>query len=170
MQTLKDILDINYVRKHYNGDYLIKLKKGKKGVSVFANKAIRKGQLLAYYKFKVYARKHRTYKGGGYAMTVYTKNGNEKRQVIGDIYTGSLTEEKNGVPFWGYFFNEPSTGQERNAYLNENKSGNYKTRSSVKVGDTMIYKIVATKNIKKGEEITWCYGSVYDRGYKTSCK
>jgi hypothetical protein len=33
----------------------------------------------------------------------------------------------------------------------------------------MVYKLIATKNIKDGEEITWCYGEEYNRNYDSEC-
>jgi hypothetical protein len=39
----------------------------------------------------------------------------------------------------------------------------------VKEGDTLTYTVYALKNIKKGEEVMWCYGSSYGRSYPTSC-
>ena len=35
--------------------------------------------------------------------------------------------------------------------------------------DYVLYRLIATRDIKKGEEITWCYGSLYSRNYETSC-
>ena len=74
-----------------------------------------------------------------------------------------------GIAYWGYFSNEPSTVQESNTFLDTNLKENYLNRSRVKEGEYFLYKLIASRNIKKGEEITWCYGSLYSRNYDTSC-
>lgn len=33
----------------------------------------------------------------------------------------------------------------------------------------MIYKLIATRDIKPGEEICWCYGGAYLRDYESPC-
>ena len=40
------------------------------------------------------------------------------------------------------------------------------------VGDKIKYSLKATKTIREGEEVMWCYGTEFDRGsppYKTDC-
>ena len=39
----------------------------------------------------------------------------------------------------------------------------------LKEGDFITYKLIASHNIKAGEEIVWCYGESYARNYETSC-
>jgi len=102
-------------------------------------------------------------------MTVYTKKDRESNRLIGDIFSGSLEPPKRGIFFLAFFSNEPSGRSTENAYLDTNLKQNYKNRTRVKKGDTMIYKLRALKNIKKGEEIVWCYGAYYDRNYKPNC-
>ena len=104
-----------------------------------------------------------------YTMTVYGKSGRARDTVMGDIYDGSLEPPKNGITYWAYFSNEPSGDQKENVYLDINTKCNYKNRNRVKVGDTMIYKLVASRDIKPNEEITWCYGDYYNRNYKANC-
>lgn len=108
-----------------------------------------------------------------YNFTVYNKNGYEYQKIFGDLYSGSLPPPKNNIPYWAYFSNEPSTSQKSNADIDIQSSENYtkQNRTSLKEGDTITYKIYATRPIEKGEEILWCYGSSYDgnRNYKTGC-
>lgn len=172
---MRKVFDVKYARQLARGhDLKVKLRKSKmKGTSLYAAKPIKKGNVIAYYKFKVYnENKHRQVKGGMYGMTVYTKSGREARNKIGDIYPGSLARPKRGISYWAYFSNEPAKHprkQKENAYLDINLKQNYRHRSRVRVGDTMVYKLRASKNIKKGEEITWCYGEYYGRNYDANC-
>lgn len=171
---IKKVLDIKYAKKQAKGYNLkVTLKKDKlKGTGLFALKNIKKGNVIAYYKFKLFKYDTQLYKNNMYAMTIYTKNGNESSTLIGDIYPGSLRPPKYNIPFWAYFSNEPSKSpkeQYSNAYLDTNLKSNYRNRSRVKEGDTMVYKLIADENIKKGEEIVWCYGEYYGREYEANC-
>lgn len=165
-------LDAKYAKKLAK-DYKLKitLRKNFKGYSLFATKPIKKGNVIAYYKFLLhkYTDKYRGVKKDMYTMSVYTKSGRFNPRLIGDVFEGSLQPPKKGIPYWGYFSNEPSEAQKANAHLDINLKSNYKNRTKLREGDTMTYKIVASKNINPGEEIMWCYGDAYARDYKTSC-
>lgn len=173
MQTLKNILDVEYIKKHTKNltDLKVSLRKSKtKGTSLYARKNIRKNEVIAYYKFTIYS--YKTFSSrtkNVYTFTVNTKSDNYSRTLIGDISEDSLEAPINGIPFWGYFANEPSGDQEGNAYIDTNIKENYKNKSRLSPGDTMIYKLRASKSIKAGEEITWCYGSNYGRDYVPNC-
>lgn len=169
---MKKVFDANYA-KNMAKDYDLKvtLKKNFKGYSLFAKKPIKKGSVIAYYKFLVNKYDGYTgYKNNMYTMSVYNKNDRFNGRVIGDIYEGSLEKPKYGIPYWGYFSNEPSGNQTENAVLDINLRGNYRNRDKVKAGDTMVYKLKATRNIKPGEEICWCYGAAYGRSYPANCE
>jgi hypothetical protein len=152
-------------------DLKVSLKKNFKGYSLFAKKPIKKGNVIAYYRFLLhkYDDNFRGKKGDMYVMSVYNKSGRFNSNVIGDVYEGSLDLPKRNIPYWAYFSNEPSGKQTENAMLDEDRKGNFKNRDRVKPGDTMTYKLVATRNIKPGEEICWCYGAAYLRDYEASC-
>lgn len=151
-------------------DLKVTLKKNFKGYSLFAKKPIKKGNVIAYYKFLVNKYKGYTgYKNDMYTMSIYNKNDRFNSYVIGDVFEGSLIPPKRGIPYWAYFSNEPSGKQTENAMLDINLSGNYRSRDKVKPGDTMVYKLKATRNIQPGEEICWCYGASYGRNYKANC-
>src|SRR3989344_3636657 len=138
--SIEKIFNLNYARSFGRGyDLKVELKKSKKGVSLFAKKKIKKGNIVAYYRFKIYREPHRTLKGSSYAMAVYTKKGNPSRTLIGDIYPGSLDVPKRNISFWAYFSNEPSRGQEENAKIDDNIKSNYRNRRQVKKGDVMTY-------------------------------
>jgi len=203
----------------------ITLKKGNKGVSIFAIKDIKKGDEIAYYKMKIYSStkkgvesftthnsteelceqykkvfnktlpqrkdettyqykkklvkaiddetEHILYLKGKtiippkkdmYHFTVYNKRGYEYKKLIGDLYSGSLPKPKNNIPYWGYFSNEPMCDEKYNADVDVSND-----KVIVKEGDTLTYTVYALKDIKKGEEVMWCYGSGYGRSYPTSC-
>ena len=167
---IANILNIDVAKSVGKGyDLSVTLKKNYKGTSLYATKPIKRGKVIAYYKVMVYKYKNfRSYQKFMYTISVYTKNGNISNSLIADIYPGSLEPPKYNIPFWAYFSNEPSK-QRENCTLDINTKYNYKNRSKLKPGDTMVYKLVATKDISPGEEICWCYGEDYDRNYKSDC-
>lgn len=174
--TMKKVFDANYAKKMAKGyDLKVTLKKNFKGYSLFAKKPINRGNVIAYYRFLLhkYDDNFRGKKGDMYVMSVYNKNDRFNPHVIGDVYEGSLDKPKRNIPYWAYFSNEPSGEQKENAMLDINLKGNFRNRNKVKPGDTMTYKLVATKNIKPGEEICWCYDSsdspTYFRDYVANC-
>lgn len=173
MPTIREILDIDYIKKHTPNlsNLKVSLKKSKiKGVSLFANRDIKKGEIMAYYKISVYSNQNFKSKTGNmYTIAVNTKNNNYSRSLIGDLSPLSLEKPRGDIPFWGYFSNEPSGSQEINCYIDTNLKENYKYKSRMSPGDTMIYKLRALRQIKKGEEITWCYGPDYNRDYEPNC-
>lgn len=171
MPTMTNILDADFV-KEYLDDYKtlkIRLKKTKKGTSLVARKAIKNGETIALYKFKVYdIETHHSFKHYSYAFTVYRRDGKTNHKLIGDITSKSLEQSKDGISYLAYFSNEPSTKQHPNATIDTNLEENYSDRKTVKAGDFLTYKLVATRNIKPNEEIMWCYGDAYHREYKIS--
>ena len=169
MEKIFDPKIANKLAKGY--ELKVELKRHKlKGLSLYAKKPIKKGSIIAYYRFKVFnANKYKPYKGSMYAMSVYSKSDRNRSSLIGDVYPGSMDKPKYNIPFWAYFSNEPNGNQEENAYLDTNLKQNYRKRRSVKAGDTMVYKLRADRNIKAGEEIVWCYGSSYGREYDANC-
>lgn len=166
----KNPLSMEYARMFGSKDATTTIKKGPKGVSLFARKPIKKNQKVAYYKFKLYPAD--TYSGKNndmYMMSVYSKSGRYISRLSGDIYEGSLEYPKNGVTYWAYFSNEPSKHQKENCFLDENRKYNFKNRDGVRAGQTLTYVLIANRNIRPGEEIVWCYGESYERNYKPNC-
>jgi hypothetical protein len=173
-----NVFDAKYAKKMTRDyDLKVNLKKNFKGVSLYSKTPIKKGQIVAYYKFLVhkYDDDFEGIKNNMYTMSVYKKSGRFNPHLIGDIYEGSLRPPRHNIPFWAYFSNEPSKAfqknpeQIENVYLDINLKENYKNRNIIKEGDTMIYKLVAFRNIKANEEITWCYGDAYHRNYVANC-
>jgi len=202
----------------------ITLKKGNKGVSIFATKDIKEGDKIAYYKMKIYSNtkkglksfttnnsieelsdeykkvfkklperkdettyqykkklvnaineetdhflylKNKTIippKKHMYFFTVYNKKRYIYKKLTGDLYEGSIPKPKNNIPYWGYLSNEPMCDEKYNADVDTSNN-----KSKVREGDTLTYTIYAWNDIKKGEEVMWCYGSNYPRSYPTSC-
>ncbi len=170
---MKKVFSSRYAKNMAKGIHNVKvdLKKTYKGTSLMAKTHIKKGSVIAYYKFLLY-KFDDNFEGVNnnmYTMTVYGKSGRSRDTLIGDIYEGSLDKPKRGITYWAYFSNEPSGNQEGNSELDINLKENYKNRDRVKAGDTMVYKLVASRDIKPGEEITWCYGDYYNRSYKANC-
>ena len=143
-----------------------------KNKCLLINKNILKDEVVCYYLVKAFDWKHFDSKYNNvYTMELYTKSDKVNQKMIGDICPESLQmPDDNGIAYWGYFANEPSKNQQSNTYIDINLEENYSFRNTLKDGDLVLYKLVASKDIKKGEEITWCYGSLYKRKYDTSCK
>jgi hypothetical protein len=169
-----DLLNISLIKKNTPNLENLKVtlrKKGVKGNSLFATKHIKKGNIIAYYLIKVYSLTKDTGPfGNTYLFTIYTKKGNASNKYTGNLFEGSLPPPRRNIPFWAYFSNEPNMNQQANSYVDNNLKINYKNRNIVKPGDTMIYKLIAARDIKPGEEITWCYGDSYHRNYETMCE
>jgi hypothetical protein len=172
MNKIEDVLNISKVLKMTpNRDKLkVTLKKlPMKGTGVIATQPIKKGNIIAYYKIKLYNMNDSGPFGSKYLFTVYTKNGNPSKKYIGNLSLESVPNPYRNIPYWGYFTNETTTTQLPNAYMDMNIKGNYTNRDVLKEGDYYIYKLIASKNIAVGEEICWCYGESYPRDYPTSC-
>lgn len=138
-----------------------------KGVGVYATKTIKKGDLIAYYKCQVFREKgYESPTDRVYTFIVYRKNGEDYKRLIGDLYEGSFPEPIDNIPFWAPFVNEPSQNQRVNSDIDIDLKANYKGRTYLTPGDTVVYKLVATRMIRKGEEILWYYGPNYPRNYK----
>jgi hypothetical protein len=145
-----------------------------KGVGLIATKKIKKGNIIAYYKVRVFKRNgYKSPTNDVYSFTIYKKNGNEYKTLIGDIDNSCFPPPINNIPFWGPFANEPSKNQRVNAKIDVDLKDNYvvKQRKICREGESMIYTLVATRNIEPGEEILWFYGDDYSRDYKLGkCK
>ena len=139
-----------------------------KGVSIVATKTIQKGDLIAYYKCKVF--KESDYQSPTnfvYSFEVYRKNGESYKRFIGDIDGDSFPPPgSDNISYWAPFANEPSVGQRVNSEIVLDLKNNYKERNYLTPGETVIYKLKATKQIKKGSEVLWYYGEQYQRNYK----
>ena len=138
-----------------------------KGMGLYADKPIKKGDTIAYYKLKVFdTRNYTSPTDFTYAFSIYTKDGELIQNLVGDIDFNSLDRPINNVPFWGMFINEPSADQVINVEVDYNLDLNYKSGSELNTGDTIVYRFIATTDIEEGDEILWYYGKNYYRGYE----
>ena len=162
---LTNIHDIkNILKNTFNkNNLLVTLKKNKiKGNSLFSIKNIKKGDVVAYYKVKIYS-----YKKDPVSIwdDKYTVGIDGYPYLYADLYEGSLNNNKteNNIPYWGYFSNEPNENQKCNVDL-------FIKDDKVKRGDTINLYLEATRDIKIGEEIVWYYGPNYKRDYVVNLK
>jgi hypothetical protein len=165
-------LDPSYIEQHTK-DYeklRVYLKKSYKGVSLFAREPIKKGQIVSYYKIKVMSERSKVkrVKDGIYTFNIYSKDDEKLKKYYGDICMESLEKPRRGIPFFGYFANEPSNGQVCNTTVDINLKENYSDRDEVRTGDFMIYRLIALRDISIDDEICWYYGDHYDRDYDIS--
>lgn len=138
-----------------------------KGAGMYATKNIKKDEVIAYYR--IYIFDYRIYKSptnNMYAFNVYTRSGRESKYLIGDLSLDSIPPPINNIPFWAPFVNEPMLGKKTNAEIDLNLDENYNRLPRPKPGGYMDYKLVATRAIKVGEEITIYYGEDYIRDYE----
>ena len=154
----------------------ITLKKNKKGIGLYSTKLIKKGSVITLYPLIIHKdtskNKYKSLTKCIYCFTLYSNNGEEINNLIGDVDNSIFKPTKIGnkiLPYWGHFANEPDKNSKANSKININTRENYKNRKVLKVGDKLTYKLIATKNIKPNTEITWCYGNSYNRDYETSC-
>lgn len=171
-EDFKKILDHKYILRNTDTRGLkVTIKSHpKKRVGLFATKHIKKNNVIAYYRMTVYKIDgFKSQTKNMYTFTVLTPKGNPSRTLIGDLSLESLPPPCRNIPYWAYFSNEPSFDEDDNAYIDMNTEEIYRTRKKLNPGDTITYKLRASRNIKKGEEILWCYGDSYDRDYLTPC-
>jgi len=167
------ILDKDYVLSQTPDPSKLKvfLKKTKyKGIGLFANKDFKKNEIIAYYRFKIFALKgFKSPTNHGYSISVVLPSGKDSKTLIGDLDDESLSKPRGEIPYWAYFSNEPNGTQTPNAWIDPNIKINYKTNHKYKPGDFMTYKLRASHDIRKGSEIVWCYGDEYFRNYEPNC-
>jgi hypothetical protein len=165
----KKLVDPDHILRETNDleSLSITLKKTKrKGTGVFATNFIRKGELICYYRLKIFSLKnYNPVVGMIYAISICRKDGSDIHNMIGDVFESSFPPPLNDIPFWGPFCNEPSNGETTNCKLKMNLKDIYKNRKKLKVGDIIDYELVATRFINPGDEILWFYGPDYNRDY-----
>jgi len=163
-------MSYDYLIKKNNNKLNVKLKKTKdKGLGLFATKVIKEGDVIAYYKSKVYRTKEHE-SDNVYIFEVYRKNGEAYKRLIADIDEDSFSDPLNNIPFWGPFANEPSKNQRVNCEIDINLKETYQDKTFLSPGDSVLYKLVATRKINPGDEILWYYGKDYERNYQVGKK
>lgn len=135
------------------------------GVGLRATRRIKKGTKIASMPSVVHPARYDMF------STMYQLEVNSENNLCGVPNMGAMLEQINHywdnighkagkmVPYWACFANEPVPGKVRNAHIRIPKK-----RKSEEEGERVVPFLVASKNIKVNEEITWCYGNEYERG------
>lgn len=167
-QEMERIMQTKELVRHAKGHKLkIKLRTHPQaGRFVVATANIKKGSIVAYYQGMVFPERLKGFDNSSYRFELPTAGGGFSRKYLIDIYLGSFPSPVRGVPFWGPFMNEPTLEKSENIEPRYNLPRNYRNKDAKKAGDIYIIDMVAIKNIKKGEAVTWCYGEEYGRKYK----
>jgi SET domain len=138
-----------------------------KGVGLFAAKEIKDGEIIAFYKIKIFRKKgYKSPTNFTYSFEIYRKNGKAYKTLIGDLDKDSFPKVVDNIAFWAPFANEPTKDEMVNSEIEIDLKGNYAHRKYSSPGETMIYKLIATKEIELDEEILWFYGEDYERNYE----
>lgn len=171
---LSPLFDVVDLRKNVDQEKLsVKLVvHPKSGTGLQSTKPIKKGKTIAYYKLRIFdANDTPRSTGSVYTFDIYDKQRKLMPHLTGDLCPESAPPTKGGVPYWAYFANEPLKLEDQNAEIDIATTSNFKGgRRTLKIGDHVTYRLVATRDIEKGEDILMCYGINYDRkGYKTEC-
>lgn len=147
----KKTLDLLTVKLDYNDV---------KGTTLIANKQMQSGQVVAYCKLRVYLLdEFENPLDSMYTVEVFDANGIVDYSRIADIDPLSVPSPHNNIPFWGHLANEPMRLRNCNVRIA------YACELCVTDASFVIYKLVATRRILEGEEITWNYGTRYKRTY-----
>lgn len=150
----------------------VDLRRGPKGVGLYATKRIPANSIIAYYVVEVrLARTHRKLYSVDYSIGIPGHP-----DLIGDLCLDSLPPPSflrgRQVPYWAYFSNEPAVNEAENAGLYPAMTGQYAQAPGerVKVGQRYRFKLVARSTIQPKAEIVWCYGDAYHRSYDCVCQ
>ena len=143
-----------------------------KGVGLYSTKKIEQGEVIAYYRIKVFRQKdYESPTNGTYTFEVYRKNGEAYKRLIGDIAEDSFPNPgEDNITFWAPFANEPTVQQRTNAEIDTNVKETYLNKTFSMIDDIVDYKLVASRDIAPNEEIMWYYGDQYSRNYKVGKK
>jgi hypothetical protein len=125
-----------------------------KGLSLVAQKDIPRGRVVAYYRTVLAPATNRCF---NYQFSE-PKPPKGKARVL-DVEQHGLV--KYGIPYVAMFSNEPSQGQEPNCDIDVVKRKPSK--------EHMDYKLITTRAVPAGAELTWCYELHYPRKYKSPC-
>jgi hypothetical protein len=132
-----------------------------------ATQDISKGDELAIYPVQVYH--DDDVKNREYAIDIFKRNGHNIPELTGipTQYAVQQYQQRRGRLPIGMFINEPIPGNRENAVMKFPRVD--VSKGDKLIGSVAIATIVATRKIKSGDVVTWCYGCNYDRKYKTPC-
>ena len=144
-----------------------------------ANRPLQKDQIVSFYKMRIFRtaegphdREHYTYPySSKYTFNVYGKSGVRLKRLIGDVSPESVPKAQGDIPYWAHFANEPDRKEEANTRIDRQVRQNFDLmkRKTLVHGSYIIYALVTTRDVGKGESLRYCYGSDYTRDYSTGC-
>lgn len=162
---LKNRKDINKLHKHKT---YVKYIPSKYGKGVFASRKIKQGEIITIMPLKVINRGSKeAIKMKDYVIGLSMKYKGSNKLVA----TPYVEKTENYISNDGMYCNEPSINQESNSGVRPIYESwtLLPNKLKIQVGEKYKLAVVAKKNIEKDEEITWCYGPLYYRNYKTNC-
>ena len=143
-----------------------------KTTGIVAGKDIKKGETIAYYPIVILEDpgskpSKRKFPLQDYFIEVKYR-GKSSKQFIGQPdLKKAIQQPTRSIPHIGLWSNEPYPNETANARMEHTS-----LKTPPRVGAKLAYSLKATRGIKKGEEVLWCYGTEFNRGsppYKTGC-
>jgi len=161
------LFDLDQIKKEckkYKNCKTFLKKTKKKGLGVFANKNIKKGEIICYYLVKIHDKQNfNNIFDNVYTISIVNIENERMDNLIGDIFEQSLLfPSLDGIAYWGYLVNEPSGKQTKNSICVPCEE-NFIFKNKLEPGNLYRYNILAITDIKKGDEIMWHYGERYNR-------
>jgi len=140
----------------------------KYGKGVFASRKIKQGEIITIMPLKVINRRSKE----AIKMKDYVIGLSMKYKGSNNLIASPYIEKtENYISNDGMYCNEPSINQESNSGVRPIYESWTLLPNKLKIQTGEKYKlaVIATKDIEKDKEITWCYGPLYNRNYKTNC-
>lgn len=154
LKCVPTLKELNAYYNNFEGMKIFVKKRSGRGLGIVAQEDIPAGRVIAYYRVRTIPIDVHDYKCGHYRVGIDSKrDGVLDETLVYGIY--------RNIPYIGPYCNEPPHGKKMNVDLFQagpTKRHGYKDM-----------KFVSITEIKKGEEIFWCYGNSYSRSYSTSC-
>ena len=112
----------------------------------------------------------RVRRSSNYALAIYEEDkfGSTKSEFLGirgiPTWRSMTHAHIDGLPAAGMYSNEPNESERPNCVLLFPQA-----QRQPKVGEIVSGYLLTTRRVRKGETLTWCYGDVFRRNYKTWC-
>ena len=146
----------------------IKRMRAPKQAGMVAMRTIKKGETIAYYPIVLMADPGAATRDPLRAYFIEVRYRGKQSRLVGKPDLETVTREPTrSIPYTALWANEPYPSETPNAEM----VGREPARKPAD-GDKIKYSLKATKTIRKGQEVMWCYGTDFDRGsppYKTGC-
>ena len=143
-----------------------------KTTGIVAGKDIKAGETIAYYPIVILEDpgpkpSKRKFPLQDYFIEVKYRGKSSAKYIGQPDLKRAIQKPTKSIPHIGLWSNEPYPGEKANARME------YKSLTKPpRVGGKLSYSLKATRLIKKGQEVLWCYGTEFNRGsppYKTGC-